>query len=463
MRVVGVLRSSSPSSSASSTSSSSPASPRGEEARHPRGDSSAPGVMSHGSAHDPRDSMTLRKLRVRSARSHRGVMELAVADPGDQSRREVGGPAEPPSPSPPSPTPHRTPERHSCARCGAPIRDKIILKVGSECWHGRCLECSVCQAPLGGLDSCYIRDKAAYCKPDYYRRFGAACARCERRLEASDWVRRARGRLYHLACFACGACGRQLATGEEFGVLRERLLCRSHYQAALERLAGGAVHVGGSLSEGGPPSDGEAPPSKPAKRARTSFTAEQLQVMQAQFAQDNNPDAQTLQKLADMTGLSRRVIQVWFQNCRARHKKHISPGLGMPPGHLALSAPEDSAYTPYLSAEGTILATYLQGDAHYRSSPSSPSSSSIHCWMKAAFPATFCGRLSRTREAAIHPAPPAHGTRFIAPSPRWAFARARSVCTYARTLNIPPHRTSTATLQAQTHLFITSPHHAPHH
>uniref|UniRef100_A0A3P8SJ90 LIM homeobox 8a n=1 Tax=Amphiprion percula TaxID=161767 RepID=A0A3P8SJ90_AMPPE len=250
-----------------------------------------------------------------------------------------------------------------CSSCGLEIVDRYLLKVNNLCWHVRCLSCSVCKTSLGRHVSCYIKDKQVFCKLDYFRRYGTRCARCGRNIHSSDWVRRARGSTFHLACFSCTSCKRQLSTGEECGLLENRVFCRSHYEIMMENLK--RAKENGEFMD----SDDSSSIPRPAKRARTSFTVDQLQVMQTQFAKDNNPDAQTLQKLAERTGLSRRVIQVWFQNCRARQKKHISPSAAssammtsLTPGQLTPPLMEDLQYTTYISPDAPLLTTLTYMD-----------------------------------------------------------------------------------------------------
>ena len=47
-------------------------------------------------------------------------------------------------------------------------------------------------------------------------------------------------------------------------------------------------------------------------------------MLQANFQLDSNPDGQDLERIAALTGLSKRVTQVWFQNSRARQKKYMN-------------------------------------------------------------------------------------------------------------------------------------------
>lgn len=49
-------------------------------------------------------------------------------------------------------------------------------------------------------------------------------------------VRRAQDFVYHLHCFACVVCKRQLATGDEFYLMEDsRLVCKADYEAAKQR------------------------------------------------------------------------------------------------------------------------------------------------------------------------------------------------------------------------------------
>ena len=70
------------------------------------------------------------------------------------------------------------------------------------------------------------------------------CAGCCRVISPHDLVRRAPGDVvYHVDCFACAACGRQIDTGDPLYALTEgRFVCRDDWArgaAAVDREADG--------------------------------------------------------------------------------------------------------------------------------------------------------------------------------------------------------------------------------
>lgn len=65
------------------------------------------------------------------------------------------------------------------------------------------------------------------------RRFGTKCASCQQGIPPMQVVRKAQDFVYHLHCFACIMCSRQLATGDEFYLMEDgRLVCKVDYEAA---------------------------------------------------------------------------------------------------------------------------------------------------------------------------------------------------------------------------------------
>lgn len=58
------------------------------------------------------------------------------------------------------------------------------------------------------------------------RLFGTKCAKCSRSVTKNDFVMRAKNQIYHIDCFRCIACSRQLVPGDEFALREDGLFCK---------------------------------------------------------------------------------------------------------------------------------------------------------------------------------------------------------------------------------------------
>ncbi|XP_023665407.1 LIM/homeobox protein Awh-like [Paramormyrops kingsleyae] len=223
----------------------------------------------------------------------------------------------------------------SCGGCGGRVWDRFILYAVGQAWHSTCLRCSLCQCELQMHPSLFCRDGKIYCQQDYYSLFSVgACARCAQPIPSSTLVMRSGALTFHPHCFTCQECNVILLPGSLYFLHGRNLYCEAHYHGS--SMTNLSQHCQLRHKEG----DGEEPVSSPeiqpgegaagdktqarAKRIRTCFRSEQLRAMESYFALKHNPNGKDWSSLSYKTGLPKRVLQVWFQNARAKLRRSLS-------------------------------------------------------------------------------------------------------------------------------------------
>ncbi|EEB11737.1 Insulin gene enhancer protein ISL-2, putative [Pediculus humanus corporis] len=204
-----------------------------------------------------------------------------------------------------------------CGICCGSICDRYLMRVADVFYHERCLLCSVCGIRLS--HTCFTRDSKLYCRLDYDRLYAKKCLGCSERISADELVMKALDSVFHLRCFICVVCGVRLQRGDQFVIKQGQLFCRPDYEKEVEMLQGYAQ--GDFTCDDLLPSSRNQDGRRGPKRPRTILTTQQRKAFKASFEVSPKPCRKVREALAKDTGLSVRIVQVWFQNQRAKMKK----------------------------------------------------------------------------------------------------------------------------------------------
>ena len=85
------------------------------------------------------------------------------------------------------------------------------------------------------------------------------------------------------------------------------------------------------------------------RRARTTFSNDQLELLEQSFQRTQYPDVYTREDLGQKTGMSETRIQVWFSNRRARLRKQLSSPVSS--SSVSPQAMPASSYPQHVPAE----------------------------------------------------------------------------------------------------------------
>ena len=273
-----------------------------------------------------------------------------------------------------------------CQACHLTILEPSLLQVGEYMLHETCLQCTVCQLQL--QDRCYHAEGRFFCKEDYERlrakQSAVCCAGCGKGFVEDHNVEAIRiggdESAYHPECFQCSRCGCVLRKGMVYGCRPDgQIVCEDHFTVEKELAGQEDGHEDEVEDTDEEQEDDQQQPAKKTckdgkrRGPRTNITAKQLEMLKNVFGSTPKPTRLMREQLAQDTGLSMRVIQVWFQNKRSKEKRMHQ--LRYMPGYHPLYSTTATNSSPYLMANSTFLPSppRLQGDVAYHSNNSTTS------------------------------------------------------------------------------------------
>ncbi|KAL7048480.1 hypothetical protein ACKWTF_003356 [Chironomus riparius] len=217
-----------------------------------------------------------------------------------------------------------------CSKCLASISSsELVMRARHLVYHIQCFSCAICNQVLNKGDQFGVRNSAVFCRLHFdidpstpspyscsYTPSNAFCDSPNAPSSPSE-----------LTSIESGFYGAQHLNSSNANSItplpqqpRQKGRPRKRKPKDIEAMTANLDLNSDYLELGfGRGSLGSA--ASRAKRMRTSFKHHQLRTMKSYFAINHNPDAKDLKQLSQKTGLPKRVLQVWFQNARAKWRR----------------------------------------------------------------------------------------------------------------------------------------------
>ncbi|KRX75588.1 Nodal modulator 1, partial [Trichinella sp. T6] len=232
-----------------------------------------------------------------------------------------------------------------CSKCGEVFdRNDYVMRAKNNLYHISCFKCVVCTRPLLPGDEFALRHIALYCKADYeLAERNSLCLSTETSNESqleehSADVQATLNALHHPSgqsplSSESTSCYRNLGQDDSPVSKSGNVVLNMGLGTSGSSYSNGCGQSTPELTSTSPQvsagSVGQQPfaqkkdkREKPkTTRVRTVLNEKQLHTLRTCYAANPRPDALMKEQLVEMTGLSPRVIRVWFQNKRCKDKK----------------------------------------------------------------------------------------------------------------------------------------------